>query len=279
MTHNERRTVWWKEGLAALITGVTYGISNVLVGHPLDTIKTKMQVLHEYKSHSMFSSIKNLFLKEGIKGFYKGVVPPLIGGSIFRAVQFGVFEAFYTKWEDNKSMRYKIPYTMGLELRILCAGIASGTARSMIECPFEYSKVQGQTNQKWQLKNIYHGFSSLWIRTTGLMTSYFCLVDFFRRNTNAYKHDYGLFFMNGLCATMGFALFWPFEVAKNIIQSSHSKTSIYQIIKKQVNDHGLREGLYKGSLPGLSSVFIRNGASMIIMIHAQKLLTKMGFRN
>jgi solute carrier family 25 carnitine/acylcarnitine transporter 20/29 len=278
MTHDEKRTVWWKEGLAALITGVTYGISNVLVGHPLDTIKTKMQVLHEYKSHSMFSSISNLFRKEGIRGFYKGVIPPLLGGSIFRAVQFGVFEAFYTKWADDKTMRYKIPFTKGLELRILFAGIASGTARSIIECPFEYSKILGQTNQKWEFHNLYHGFSSLWIRTTGLMTSYFCFVDFFRRNTNAYKHDYGLFFMNGLCATMGFAIVWPFEIAKNIIQSTHSKESSYQTIRQQIHEHGFRKGLYKGSLPGLSSVFIRNGASMIVMIHAQKMLTKMGFR-
>jgi solute carrier family 25 carnitine/acylcarnitine transporter 20/29 len=279
MTHNEKRTVWWKEGLAALISGVCYGISNVLVGHPLDTIKTKMQVLHEYKSHSMLKSIKNLFLKEGIRGFYKGVVPPLLGGSVFRAVQFGVYEALYTKWQDNKIMRTKIPFTMGLELRILCSGLASGTARAFIECPFEYSKVKGQTNQKWNLKDVYKGFSPLWIRSTGLMTSYFCLVDFFRRNTNAYEHDYGLFFMNGLCAAMGFALFWPFEIAKNVIQSTHSNESTFRVIRRQIHDFGIREGLYKGSLPGLSSVFIRNGASMIAMIHVQHLLTQVGFRD
>jgi solute carrier family 25 carnitine/acylcarnitine transporter 20/29 len=279
MTHNEKRTVWWKEGLAALITGVCYGISNVLVGHPLDTIKTKMQVMPEYKTKSMFSAIGNLFAKEGVRGFYKGVIPPLMGSSVFRATQFAVFEALYTKWQDNTTMRQKIPYTMGLEPRILIAGICSGTARSVIECPFEYSKVLGQTNQTWALKNVYKGFTPLWIRSTGLMTSYFCLVDFFRRNTNAYKHDYGLFFMNGLCATMGFALVWPFEVAKNIIQVTHSNLPTTKIIKNQIHEHGVIQGLYKGSLPGLSSVFIRNGASMIMMIHAQKLLTKWGFRD
>lgn len=282
MTHNEKRTTWLKEGFAALVTGLFYGFSNVLVGHPLDTIKTKMQVIPEYKSRSMSSSIRHLYIKEGVKGFYKGVFPPLCGGSIFRAVQFAVFEALYTKWEQNDSyFRTKIPFTFGLEVRVVLAGVASGTARSLIECPFEYSKVRRQTYQKWQYKNLYKGFFALWLRTTGLMMSYFVLVDSFRRNTNAYKHDWGLFFMNGLCAMMGFAFVWPFEIAKNYIQThkNEGNLTIIGILRKQVHENGFFKGLYRGTLPGLSSVYIRNGASMIVMIHAQKVFSYFGFRD
>jgi solute carrier family 25 (mitochondrial carnitine/acylcarnitine transporter), member 20/29 len=43
MTHNEKRSTWIKEGLFGLTTGVLYGLTSVAIGHPFDTIKTKMQ--------------------------------------------------------------------------------------------------------------------------------------------------------------------------------------------------------------------------------------------
>lgn len=39
----EKRTVWYKEGLIAALTGIIFGGSNTLIGLPFDTIKTKMQ--------------------------------------------------------------------------------------------------------------------------------------------------------------------------------------------------------------------------------------------
>ena len=42
MSHSEKRTDWKKEFLCAAITGVLYGGTNTIVGHPFDTVKTKM---------------------------------------------------------------------------------------------------------------------------------------------------------------------------------------------------------------------------------------------
>ena len=282
MTHNEKRSHWIREGSAALITGVLYGVSNVLVGHPLDTVKTKMQTMKSYSSSGLYSSIRQLYITEGFRGFYRGCVPPLMGSSVFRAMQFAVFEALYTKWESSSFMKTEIPHSAGLQYRIVLAGICSGTARSLIECPFEYSKVQGQVGQKWKISSLFQGFKLLWLRTTGIMTTYFILVDFFRRNTNAYKSKYGLFFMNGLCATFAFSVIWPLEIVKNKIQAqsseSYKKYSIIKMITQNIRENGIIQGLTKGSLPGLSSVFLRNGAAMIVMNKAQKLLTKIGWR-
>ena len=134
MTHNEKRSnSWVKEGMAALISGVVYGISNVLTGHPLDTVKTKMQVVKEYAGKSAYQTIISIFQKEGFIGFYRGCVPPLIGSSIFRALQFAVFEAFYTKYQHDKYLTSKIPYTMGLEPRIIFGGMLSGTCRALVD--------------------------------------------------------------------------------------------------------------------------------------------------
>jgi solute carrier family 25 carnitine/acylcarnitine transporter 20/29 len=283
MTHNEKRSHWIKEGSAALITGVLYGISNVLVGHPLDTIKTKIQTLKSYEGKGVAYTINSIYKSDGLKGFYRGCIPPLMGSSIFRALQFAVFEALFTRWEHSRFMKSEIPFTSGLQLRVLCGGICAGTVRSIIECPFEYTKVQGQIGQKWNLSNLYQGFKLLWLRNTCLMTYYFMLVDYFRRNTNAYKSKYLLFFMNGLCATLAFSLVWPLEIVKNQIQSKKStefkKYSITMMLKENINKYGLFDGLTRGSLPGLSSVFLRNGAAMIVMNKAQSFLTKIGWRD
>ena len=283
MSHNEKRTVWWKEGIAAMITGVSYGVTNVIVGHPLDTIKTKMQVVKDYNAKSMIQSAIKLLKAEGLIGFYRGALPPLIGSSIFRATQFAVFEAIYTKLDNHSSFTWKIPFTFGLEPRIIIGGIAAGTARSIIECPFEYSKVQRQTGQTWKLTRMYQGFFSLWMRNANLLLIYFSLIDLFRRNTNAYGYKYSLFFMNGLCASFGFLCVWPIEIAKNQIQSVKNNEignlSIRAIIKERVNKNGVVTGLYRGCVPGLLSVFIRNGAAILVMLKGQRLLTTYGFRD
>lgn len=49
-------------------------------------------------------------------------------------VQFAVFEALYTKW-DNEIGRTELAGTAGLQLRVLGAGTAAAVARSVIECP------------------------------------------------------------------------------------------------------------------------------------------------
>lgn len=282
MTHNEKRTTWWKEGLAALFSGGVYGITNALAGHPLDTVKTKMQVIKEYSGRNMIASINLLWKVEGFIGFFRGIFPAMMGSGAYRACQFAVFEAVYTKLDKRNSLfTSAIPLTAGLELRVIIAGITAGTVRAFIECPFEYSKVQRQTGQIWKAKKIYYGFYSLWIRAVGVLTCYFTLVDMFRRNTNAYKHHYGIFLMNGFCSTAAWAMIWPFEIAKNQIQSSQQigKTSIFKILKQRVIEQGIINGLFRGSLPGLLSVYIRSGVSMIVMLYAQKLITMSGFRN
>ena len=62
MTHNENRQVWYKEGLLTLITGTVYGATSVIVGHPMDTVKTKMQAMDlNMKSGGPMSITKDIW--------------------------------------------------------------------------------------------------------------------------------------------------------------------------------------------------------------------------
>ena len=60
------------------VAGYAGGVCGVLVGHPFDTVKIRLQTRgHLYKSGT--HAFKSIFKTEGIRGFFKGVLPPCIG--------------------------------------------------------------------------------------------------------------------------------------------------------------------------------------------------------
>ncbi|XP_014673522.1 PREDICTED: mitochondrial arginine transporter BAC1-like [Priapulus caudatus] len=94
MTHNELRSHWLKEGAIGLGVGVLYGVTNVAVGHPFDTVKTKMQAQRGFESGNMLQTFGKTLRHQGIIGLYRGCIPPLWGSGIYRSAQFAVFEAW-----------------------------------------------------------------------------------------------------------------------------------------------------------------------------------------
>ena len=87
-------------------------------------------------------TVRSVLREEGFLRLYRGALPAGTGSIVFRSTGFATFELFFTKWEHNDFMRKKIPCTGGMELRTVAAGIASGSARAILECPFEYAKVK-----------------------------------------------------------------------------------------------------------------------------------------
>ena len=133
MTHNEKRLAWYKEGFYTLIGGTVYGAASVVVGHPLDTIKTKMQAQSDYMgSRSVMQSIREVYRLDGLRGFYAGAWPPLFGSIVFRSLQFSVFESFYTYTEKYEAMKQSVPGTYGVQYRVFAGGLAASFARASV---------------------------------------------------------------------------------------------------------------------------------------------------
>lgn len=281
MTHNEARAHWFKEGAIGLGVGVLYGITNTCVGHPFDTIKTKMQAQAGFENSSMFQSFSKTFRKDGIRGLYRGCVPPLIGSGIYRSAQFAVFEAMYTYFDSNM-MKTEIPLTAGLQIRVVAAGIIASTARAVIECPLEYAKISRQIGQTWTLRKVYTGFGVTWIRTMGLMTSYFIFVDSGRRNFNEYfqRPLLGPFLISGIAATAAWWIVWPFEYMKSQVQGHYGESmSLWKRMNTVYREKGGFFAMYRGIVPGSIRSFVANGTSMIVMSWAQKKVTQLGLRD
>ncbi|KAF1385100.1 hypothetical protein PFLUV_G00127080 [Perca fluviatilis] len=71
------------------IAGWIGGASSVVVGHPLDTVKTRLQAGKGYKN--TLHCILTIYRKETVMGFFKGMSFPLASITVYNSVVFGTF--------------------------------------------------------------------------------------------------------------------------------------------------------------------------------------------
>jgi hypothetical protein len=104
-------------------------LGRVLVGQPLDTIKTRMQALDQ---RSAFQVGRIVYAQEGFRGLYRGGLPLVLGGALIRSAQFGVYENALAlqrtfsgpNWgnENRSSCPFLACYLVLLPSRIFLAG-------------------------------------------------------------------------------------------------------------------------------------------------------------
>lgn len=140
-----------------LTAGTMAGIAQLLVGHPFDTVKVKLQSQmaemsnHPPKYTGAFDAVKKIMASEGPKGLYRGLGAPLAAVALFNAVLFtarGQMEAFLL---HNK----KQPYTTLSVRQQMVAGVGAGVAVSFVACPTELIKcrLQAQTTTTWEAEH------------------------------------------------------------------------------------------------------------------------------
>lgn len=114
-----------------VINGFLAGISQTVLGHPFDTIKTRKQMYPYIKINNI---AKNIIKKEGIRSFYKGYLPPLLGGCIQNSFIFST-EHYFNNYFQKKYI----------------TGFFAGGITSFILSPFELIKCRMQINQDKKL--------------------------------------------------------------------------------------------------------------------------------
>jgi solute carrier family 25 carnitine/acylcarnitine transporter 20/29 len=271
---------WQLAGLRAGITGVIYGITSVLVGHPFDTIKTKMQAQSEYmNTKRTYKVVVTVWRREGIRGFYSGVFAPLVGSVVFRSIGVTAYGTLSTYWSHDPLMTKEIPFTFGFQVRSLVSALLASVVRAVTECPFEYAKVKRQTQKTWSITSIYKGFPLLYLKNTGMMITFIFIVDSLKRHTNLYESKRGQFFIAGFASSMAWILIWPIDNLNTMVQAELKNVGTTTKERTRwVIDHTGYKGLYRASVPGLLGVFIRNGTAMILMQRTAEKLAKVGIR-
>ncbi|KAJ1364197.1 hypothetical protein KIN20_024229 [Parelaphostrongylus tenuis] len=125
-----------KDGARQFIAGGAAGLVEVSLMHPLDLIKTRLQVGHHDKG--MLDCVKKTFRNEGFLGFYKGILPPILAETPKRATKFFTFEQ-YSKLFSSPHISPAISLSM--------AGLFCGFTEAIVITPFEVVKVRLQAER------------------------------------------------------------------------------------------------------------------------------------
>ena len=68
--------------------GTFGGLCGITLSHPFDTVRVIYQESNNYRG--ITDCAKTIYKERGMTGFYRGIVPPLIGVALEKCALFGV---------------------------------------------------------------------------------------------------------------------------------------------------------------------------------------------
>lgn len=153
----------------SLASGAVGGVSLVLVGHPLDLLKVRLQTtstsaLNDYLKPSMKRILTNLLRKEGISGIYRGVTAPLIGVAPIFAINI---------WGYDKGKSIASSY-LNLELSdpliVALGGAFSAFPTSILQVPGDRIKLRLQVSDARRHANPFQETRKIWAEGNGTIS-------------------------------------------------------------------------------------------------------------
>ncbi|KAK8780075.1 mitochondrial 2-oxodicarboxylate carrier-like [Amblyomma americanum] len=281
-------------------SGAIAGFIEVCVNHPLDVVKTRLQ-MQSADDPNRYKSIADCFRRmtkaEGFLSIYKGIVPVLVVETPKMALRFMVYE---------QTKRVLSPH-MPLLPNNLISGFLAGAIEGVAVNPFEVVKVRLQTDRTlvtaqpsaYSLaRQIHrtHGFgrNGLSLGLTSNLFRHGVFVMFYfaiygklkevspefknRRHQDVYKVGTGLF--SGCVATC-FNI--PWDVVKSRIQGLQpvpgetKYKTCWQSFKLVVREEGFL-ALYKGLAPKMLRLGTGHGLIIVLYEHIVEVLEAMASR-
>ena len=206
------------ETLYGSLSGMAFGLVSPLASQPFDTLKTKMQAESRFASQSMGSVARQVVRAEGIAGLFRGIVPIVASTGVQKSALFSANAGARRACETSGivALTAPIPFT-SLPPSVIVGGVAAGTARTLVETPFELAKVRFQTGggvraatgllSLGQVAELYTGAAATWARGTVMLTSFFVFCDYSERAAPQLmaRPLLGGFLKGGVCATLAWA--------------------------------------------------------------------------
>jgi len=123
------------ETVNELIAGSFGGAAQVLVGQPLDTVKTRAQIAPKGMFKGPIDILAQTVRKEGILALYKGMASPLLGIAGVNSLLFAAY---------GISKRIISPFGQLSLKETAAAGAMAGAANAVLASPVEMFKVRMQ---------------------------------------------------------------------------------------------------------------------------------------
>ncbi|XP_044250899.1 mitochondrial magnesium exporter 1-like [Drosophila takahashii] len=256
----------------SFIAGGVGGMCMVLVEHPLDTIKVRLQTMPMYKG--VVDCTAQIFRQEGFRGFYKGVTAPLMALTPIFAVDLAVYAAGKRFFQKDDHCR--LTYT-----EIFIAGGVAGVCSALVQVPSDRIKILLQTQSVTRGPQLYNGtmdtavklykqggIRSLFKGTCACIlrdwpngiyyVTYEFLQELARKNSKTGQISATSTIISGGTAGIVFwALAVPIDVLKSRLQSAPDGTykhGIRSVFRELMATEGPKS-LFRGSVPILLLAF------------------------
>ncbi|KAH9606539.1 hypothetical protein KSS87_000526 [Heliosperma pusillum] len=259
----------YKEYLAGLLAGV----ATVIIGHPFDTVKVKLQKhhneVHGVKYRNGLHCTARVLQNEGIKGLYRGAASSFIGIGFESSLLFGMYS------QTKQALQVKLQSSGPDPVVIIPSAACSGAVISVILCPTELVKVRGT----------FRGGVTTFLRESVGNAVFFSVYENVRHvmhlqikdTSREYKNmaELGIGLLSG---GLGGVAFWltvlPLDVAKTMIQTNPDQKCTrnpFRVLNTVYKQAGLR-GCYAGLGPTIVRAFPANAAAIVTWEFAMKIL-------
>ncbi|KAA8515231.1 hypothetical protein F0562_018539 [Nyssa sinensis] len=144
----------YKEYLAGLLAG----LATVIIGHPFDTVKVKLQKhnteAHGIKYRSGWHCTARTLKTEGVKGLYRGATSSFVGMAFESSLLFGIYSQTKQSLEGGLQSGKPQPQV------IIPSAAFSGAIISFVLCPSELVKCRMQVQGTDSLVPKYSRYSN-----------------------------------------------------------------------------------------------------------------------
>lgn len=250
-----------------LAAGSAAGAAQVIVGQPLDTIKTRAQIAPKGMFKGPMDVLVQTIRKEGFLGLYKGMASPLLG---IAAVNSLLFTAY------GVSRRIVSPFPDLSIPQIGLAGAMAGAANAILASPVELFKIRmqgqyGNTGDRrlskvfrdtWATHGFRHGvMRGFWATVAREIPAYGAFYAGFEFAKREYRKRYGenlpvwALLSSGSFGGISYWLAcYPLDVVKSRVQLRDAPVKgvfyITDELRAIVREGGTR-ALFKGLSPSL----------------------------
>ncbi|XP_012229109.1 congested-like trachea protein [Linepithema humile] len=265
------------------LSGGFGGVCCVVAGHPLDTIKVRLQTMPIPRPNELplysgtWDCAKKTVTKEGLRGLYKGMAAPLSGVAPIFAISFFGYSV-------GKKLQQSVPDEKLTTLQLFYAGAFSGIFTTVIMAPGERIKCLLQiqhadakpkyngpvdcANQLYReggIRSIYKGTCATLLRDIPASGMYFLTYEYLK---DRFTPEGGKLSLLATIAAGGFAgianwlVGMPPDILKSRLQTSPEgtyKRGIREVFVKLIKNEGPL-ALYKGVVPVMLRAFPANAA-------------------
>ncbi|KAL2410790.1 Mitochondrial carnitine carrier [Exophiala dermatitidis] len=295
-------------GLRSLAAGGVGGVCAVIVGHPFDLVKVRLQTADKGVYTGAIDVVKKTVAREGLaRGLYAGVSAPLVGVTPMFAVSFWGYDmgkrlvdTFTTVPVVNNTPQYSIG-------QISAAGFFSAIPMTLITAPFERVKVllqiQGQKQlapgekpkysggidvvrqlyKEGGIRSVFRGSAMTLARDGPGSAAYFAVYEYVKRNLSPKDKDGNATGELSLPAVMtaggaaGVAMWipvFPVDTIKSRLQSAEGRPTISGTISSVYRSGGIK-AFFPGFGPALARAVPANAATFVGVELAHKAMNKM----